>query len=178
MSVALWALSTPLTAQSAFTAGLAATLGDGWQIEGADVGLVRPLRLGPLRRWTAVGRVGSFVDQASFIGGQRGILGGVALGVRTASLTLAEIGTDPDFTRIMFDLTVEAAGYLAANSPLPHGSSWTAASLLPAIRVGDPTTTQFTMFVGPAWFLGHDSRLRVFLGLRAELPLAQGPPAP
>lgn len=178
MSIALWALSTPLAAQSAFTAGLAATLGDGWQIEGADVGIVRPLRLGPLRRWTAVGRVGSFVDQGSFFGGQRGVLGGIALGVRTASMTVAEIGTDPDFTRITFDLTVEAAGYLAANSPLPHGSQWMAASLLPAIRVGDPAATQFTMLLGPAWFLGHASAVRVFLGLRAELPLAQGPPAP
>ena len=178
MSVALWALSTPLASQSAFTVGLAATLGDGWQIEGVDAGVVRPLGLGPLRHWTAVGRIGSFIDQASFIGGQRGVLGGLALGARTGNMTLAEVGTDPDFTRVTFNVTIEAAGYLAANSPLPHGSRWVTASVLPAIRIGDPATTQFTIMLGPAWFLGHDAEVRVFLGLRAELPLAQGPPAP
>jgi hypothetical protein len=136
------------------------------------------LRLGPLRHWTAVGRIGSFIDQASFIGGQRGVLGGLALGVRTASGTLAEIGTDPDVTRIAVDVTVEAAGYLAANSPLPHGSSWVAAAVLPAIRIGDPNTTHFTAMVGPAWFLGPEADVRVFFGVRAEVPLAPRRPAP
>ena len=178
MFVALPALSTPLAAQSAYTVGLAATLGDSWQIEGVDIGLVRPLRLGPVRRWTAVARVGSFVDQASFFGGQRGVLGGIALGVRTGSVTVAEVGTDPDFTRITFDVTVEASGYVAANSPLPHGSSWVAASVLPSVRIGGPAATQFTVLLGPAWFLGHASEVRVFLGLRAEVPLARGQPVP
>lgn len=178
MSVALFALSTSLAAQSAVAVGLAATLGEGWQIEGADVGLVRPLGAGPLRHWSVVGRVGSFIDQGSFIGGQRGVLGGLALGVRTGSVTVAEFGNDPDFTRVTLDVTVEATGYLAANSPLPHGSAWIGAAVLPAIRLGEPNTTQFTVLLGPAAFLGHNAEVRVFLGVRAELPLARTQPAP
>lgn len=178
MSVGLLALSTSLAAQSAFTVGLAATLGEGWQLEGADVGLIRPLRAGPVRKWSAVARVGSFIDQGSFIGGQRGVVGGIALGLRSGSVTVAELGNDPDFTLITFDVTIEAAGYLAANSPLPQGSSWLAASVLPAIRIGDPGATQFTVLLGPAWFLGHTAETRVFLGVRAEMPLARREPAP
>ena len=48
MLVLAGCLSTPLAAQSAWTLGLAATLGGGWQIEGADLGVVRRVRAGPI----------------------------------------------------------------------------------------------------------------------------------
>lgn len=178
MSLALSALSTTLTAQGKITAGLAATLGEGWQIEGADLGLVRPLGLGPMKFWTAVARVGSFTDQGSFIGGQRGVLGALALGLRTGSVTLAEMGNDPDITRITFDVTVETAGYVAANSPIPQGPRWMSVALLPALRYGDPDQTQFTLLLGPMAFFGRDVDVRAFLGVRAEVPLARGGSAP
>jgi hypothetical protein len=174
MSLALLSLSTSLAAQSVLTMGFAATLGSGWQIQGADVGIVRPLRVGPVRKWSAVGRVASFIDQGAFIGGQRGVVGALALGVRTSSVMVAELGNDPDVTRITFDVTLEAAGYLAANSPLPQGAAWVSTGILPAIRMGNPGTMQFTVLVGPTWFLGPESGVRGFLGLRAEVPLARG----
>jgi hypothetical protein len=178
MSLALSALSTPLAAQAKLTIGFAATLGEGWQIEGADLGVVRALDLGPMRHWLAVARVGSFVDQGSFIGGQRGVLGGLALGLRSGSTTIAEFGNDPDFTRVYFDVTVEVAGYVAANSPLPLGSRWVSAGVLPAIRYGESGMTQFMVLLGPTAFLGRDGGVRVFLGVRAEVPLARGGRAP
>jgi len=178
MSLALSALSTPLAAQGKITVGLAATLGEGWQIEGADLGIVRPLALGPMKYWTAVARVGSFTDQGSFIGGQRGVLGALALGLRTGSVTVAELGNDPDISRISFDVTVEAAGYVAANSPIPQGPRWMSAALLPTLRYGDPEQTQFTLLLGPMAFFGRGVDVRVFLGVRAEVPLTRGGRAP
>ncbi|HXF96948.1 MAG TPA: hypothetical protein VNI61_12690, partial [Gemmatimonadales bacterium] len=136
-------------------------------------GLVRPLALGPVRRWTVAARAGSFVDQAAFFGGQRGIVGALALALRTGSATVAELGNDPDVTRVSMDLTLEGAGYVAANSPLPHGSPWAAVALLPGIRVGDPGSSQFTVLLGPTAFLGHRSAVKGFLGVRLELPLAR-----
>jgi hypothetical protein len=173
MFVSLLFLSTSVAAQSVLTVGFAATLGSGWQLQGADVGIVRPLRVGPVRSWSAVGRVASFIDQGAFFGGQRGVVGGLALGARSRSVMVAELGNDPDVTPIAFDVTFEAAGYLAANSPLPQGAAWVAVGVLPAIRIGGPGTMQFTVLVGPTLFLGPESRVHGFLGLRGEVPLAQ-----
>jgi hypothetical protein len=172
----LWFLlavgGAPVAAQGAFSVGLAATLGEGWQMQGADFGLVGPFGLGPLRHWSVTARVGSFIDQGAFFGGQQGIVGALALGVRTGSIRLAELGTEPNFTSISLDVTFETAGYLAANSPLPHGSRWMAAAVLPALRTGGPGSTQFALLIGPAAFLGHETEVRMFLGLRGEWPLA------
>lgn len=178
MSLALSALSTPLAAQGGFTVGLAWTLGDGWQISGADVGLVRPLALGPVRHLTAVARLGSFIDQTSFFGGQRGVVGGLALGLRSGSAPIAEFGNDPDLSRIYFEVTVEAAGYVAANSPLPLGPRWVSAAVLPAIRFGEPGSPQYTLMLGPTVFFGRDGGVRGFLGARVEVPLARPGRAP
>lgn len=178
MSLALAALSTPLAAQSSLAVGIAATVGDGWQLEGADVALVRRVTVGPLRRASLGVRVASFVDQRAFFSGSRGVVGGVTLGARTGTAPVAELGNDPDVTQVGFDVTFEAAGYVAANSPLPQGSAWLAAAILPAIRIGDPAGAQFVVLLGPTVFFGREARARAFLGVRAELPLARAQPAP
>ncbi|MGH7701412.1 MAG: hypothetical protein ACREMJ_12945 [Gemmatimonadales bacterium] len=178
MSLALAALSTPLAAQSSLAVGLAATVGDGWQLEGVDVALVRGVALGPLRRASLGVRVASFVDQRAFFSGSRGVVGGVAVAARTATARIAELGHDPDVTQVGFDVTFEAAGYLAANSPLPQGSAWLGAALLPGIRVGDPAGGQFVVLLGPTVFFGRDAGVRALLGVRAEFPLARAQPAP
>src|SRR5207245_8078099 len=48
MLTTLVGLSTPLAAQNAVTAGLAYTVGSGWQVEGFDVGLARAVHAGPI----------------------------------------------------------------------------------------------------------------------------------
>src|SRR5256885_2495576 len=75
MSAALWALSTPLGAQTrgAWTLGFAGTLGGGWQVEAADVGYARAVRAGPLRVASLTARLGSFIDEGAIIGGGRGV---------------------------------------------------------------------------------------------------------
>src|SRR3989442_12359343 len=71
MSAALWALSTPLGAQShgAWTLGFAGTLGGGRQVEAADVGYARAVRAGPLRVASPTPRRGPSIAQGATIGG-------------------------------------------------------------------------------------------------------------
>jgi hypothetical protein len=167
------ALSTPLPAQTALSFGFAGTLGNKWQIEALEVGAVRHLGLGPVRAGGASLRAGWFGNQAALIGGTRGFVGALALSLRSGSLGLAEVGEGPYPTLIALDVSVEVAGYLAANSPLPEGKRWGSVALLPAIRVGQAEGSRFAILLGPAWFAGDVRRTHAFLGVRGEFPLAR-----
>lgn len=181
MLVLAGVLSTRLAAQSegtsaaagAWTLGLAATLGAGWQIEGADLGVVRGVRAGPFRYVSLVARLGSFVDQAAVFGGSRGFVAGASVGGRTGLARLAEFGTETSSNPIGVDLTVEAVGYLASNSPLPQGSPWAALSILPGVRLGDADGARYGLLLGPTVFFGPTTDVRAFLGVRFEAPLAR-----
>src|SRR5213592_4322610 len=155
MLVVLAALSTPLAGQTALGVGFAATLGSSWQIEGVDVGFA------------------GFVDEGAIFGGTRGFISGLTLTARTGRSTLAELGDPTNLTTFGVDLTVEATGYLAANSPLPVGSRWAAVTVLPGLRFGNPGGSQFTLMIGPTFFLGHASDTRALLALRFDTPLAR-----
>jgi len=157
--------------------GLAATLGGGWQIEGGDFGFTRRIRGGPLQFVAAAVRVGSFIDEGAIIGGARGIVGALAVSARTGAVTLAEIGSEDDVTRVGLDLTFEAAGWVGSNSPLPQGARWVTVSVLPGVRFGSSGGIQYHLVVGPAAFLarggGGSTDVRTFLGIRFEAPLAR-----
>lgn len=179
MLVALAALSTPLASQGGgggrggFTGGLAFTVGGGWQIQGFDAGYARGIHAGPIAALTITGRVGEFIDQGAIFGGSRGFVFGATLGAHTHAATIAYLGTEASATRIGLDLTVEATGYAASNSPLPVGSPWGAVSGLFGLRVGDPKGSQFGLLIGPSVFFGDITQVRPFLGLRFEAPLAR-----
>jgi hypothetical protein len=174
MLTALAALSTPLAGQGgALTLGLAFTAGGGWQIQALDVGYGRAVHAGPIAMVSLSGRVGEFIDQGAIIGGARGFLFGTTLAVRTPMTIVAEVGSDSSTNRLGLDLTLEATGYAAANSPLPVGSPWGAVSLLPALRFGDPEGSRGGLLIGPTVFFGTVTQVRPFLGLRFELPLAR-----
>jgi hypothetical protein len=180
MSAALLALSTPLGAQSrgAWTVGLAATVGGGWQIEGADVGYVRAAHAGPLRVASVSARLGSFIDEGAILGGTRGFVFGLTLGGHTGMLALADLGTETSKSEVGVDLTVEGTGYLGAHTPLPQGSPWGALTLLPGLKFGDPDGMQIGLLLGPTFFFGQVNQVRAFLGLRFEAPLARREPPP
>ena len=174
MLTALTALSTPLAGQgSALTVGLAFTAGGGWQIQALDVGYGRAVHAGPIAMLSLSGRVGEFIDQGAIVGGARGFLFGTTLAARTPMTVVADLGSDSSTSRLGLDLTVEATGYVGANSPLPVGSPWGAVSLLPALRFGDPEGTRGGLLIGPTVFFGTITQVRPFLGLRFELPLAR-----
>ncbi len=173
MSLVAVVLSTPAAAQSAFTLGIAATLGGGWQIEGADFGLVRRIAAGPFRRVSATARFGSFIDEGAIIGGAKGFVGAATFGLKTASLTIAELGDETNPTQIGADLTLEAGGWLGSNSPLPQGGSWASLALLPGLRFGGGDGMQYSLMLGPAVFFGRSTDVHAFLGLRFEAPLAR-----
>src|SRR2546428_12380392 len=59
MLTTLVGLSTPLAGQNAVTAGLAYTVGGGWQVEGFDVGLARAVHAGPIAALSLTARLGS-----------------------------------------------------------------------------------------------------------------------
>src|SRR2546422_5876790 len=118
MSGALLALATPLGGRSrgAWTAGLAATVGGGWQIEGADVGYARAVHAGPLHVVSLSARLGSFIDEGAILGGARGFVFGLTLGGHTGMLSLATLGTETSKSEVGADLTVEGTGYLGAHT--------------------------------------------------------------
>lgn len=175
MLVLAGCLSTPLAAQTAkaWTLGLAATLGGGWQIEGADLGAVRRVRAGPIRFASLVGRFGSFINQGAIIGGARGFVAGVGIGVRTGVARIAEVGQETNPNVLGVDVTIEAAGYLASSSPLPQGGQWAGISVLPGLRFG-AGGLQYSLLLGPTVFFSSktDPDVRPFLGIRFEAPLA------
>ena len=167
-------LSVPLAGQ-ALSFGFAGTLGGDWSVESGEFGVVLPVGLGILRNVSGSVRAGWFGDnRTSIISHQRGFVSAVALGLRSGTLELFDVGGEgQSTTRIGFDVTLEAAGYLAARSPLPEGNRWVSAAVLPAIRVGQDDGTHFAILLGPAWFMGHPTEVHPFLGLRVELPLAR-----
>lgn len=180
MLVASWCLSTPLAAgaqvassNTSWGIGLAATLGGGWQIEGGEIGVQRHVGAGPIQFVTASARFGSFIDEGAIIGGGRGFVAGLALGARTGAATLFEVGNEDAPVPVKLDLTFEAAGYLGANSPIPQGGRWAAVAVLPGLRFGDAGGVQYHLVVGPAAFLGGQTSVRTFLGIRFEAPLAR-----
>lgn len=175
MFVGLVALSTPLAAQSggAIGLGFAATLGGGWQIESGELGYVRRFGGGPVRAVSAGVRLGAFIDEGAFIGGSRGFVFAGTLGARTGQVGIAELGDEKNITAIGLDLTVEATGYLTANSPLPQGSRWAAVALLPGVRVGGGDGPQYRLVIGPTAFFGAKNEIRGLLAVRVEAPLAR-----
>src|SRR5438552_8038646 len=142
-------LSTSLAGQNAVTAGLAYTVGSGWQVEGFDVGVARAGRAGPIAALSLTARLGSFIDEGAIIGGARGFVFGTTLAARTPTATIAELGADTSASRVGVDLTVEATGYLGSRSPLPVGSPWGGVSVLPGLRFGDPNGPRLGVLIGP-----------------------------
>src|SRR3989454_1166221 len=68
MLTTLVGLSTPLAGQNAVTAGLAYTVGSGWQVEGFDVGLARAVHAGPIAALSLTARLSSFIKQGAING--------------------------------------------------------------------------------------------------------------
>jgi len=175
MSLALLALSTPLAAQTGgggWAAGLVWTLGGGWQVEGIDVRMLRPAAIGPFEEYSVGARVGSFYDEAQILGSARGVVGALTLAMRTKTVTLGEVGTEVDVSRIGFDVTIELAGYAAARSPIPEGSAWLSGAVLPGVRFGRDGQMSAALVVGPALFVGRETNVHGFLSVRVEFPLA------
>lgn len=189
MLVVLAALSTPLAAQtdsaraaapeparvkSAIGVGFAATLGSSWQIESGEIGYVRRLSHGLIGAASIGARFGSFTDEGAIIGGNRGFVFAPTVALRTARMSLAELGEETNVTSIGFDVTVEGTGYLTTNSPLPQGSTWGAVAVLPALRVGGGDGPTYGLLVGPTWFFGGPKvEVRGLLAFRVEAPLAR-----
>ena len=173
MLALLGALSTPLAAQAgAIGVGFAATLGSGWQIESGEIGYVRRMA-GPVRALSVGARLGSFIDQGAILGGTRGFVFAGTLGARSGRITLAELGDERNLTAIGFDVTIEATGYLTANSPQPQWSRWGAVALLPGFRVGSGDGAQYGFVIGPTAFFGSKTEVRGLLAFRVEAPLAR-----
>lgn len=178
MFLGLAALSTPLAAQSALAFGMNWTLGSGWQVEGGELGLVRSVGGGPIRRVSAALRLGSFIDEGAIIGGAKGVAAAAVFGVHTAPLAIAEMGDETNPAAIGADLTFEAAGWLGANSPLPQGSPWASVAVLPGLRFGHAGGVQYSVAAGPTWFFGRSTDVHGFLAIRIEAPLARRAPHP
>lgn len=184
MLIALGALSTTLRAQSnaaqanterghAIDVGFVATLGANWQIESAEIGyVVRPSR--GLAAIGLAGRVGTFLNESTMLGGSQGVVFAATLSARTQMKSIAQFGADENGTGVGFDLTFELSGYAAANSPMTLGSHWAAVSVLPAFSIGSGDSPHFAIVIGPtAFFTGGKPVLRGLLALRAEAPLAR-----
>jgi len=187
--VALGALSTTLAAQSntvqsdsaqttkqrrhAIGFGFVATLGANWQIEAAEIGYVRRPTHG-LAAIGVAGRVGTFMNESTMLGGTQGIVFGATLSARTRMKSIAQLGAEEHGTGIGFDVTFELSGYTAANSPMSLGSHWVGVSVLPAFSVGSGNAPHFAIVIGPtAFFNGGKPVMRGFLAFRGEAPLAR-----
>jgi len=168
--------ASTLTAQTrdssshAISFGYFATLGANWQIEAVEIGYVfrRPRGLAAISLAT---RWGAFIDQSTYLGGSRGMVFSAALSTRTRMLQVGQIGDEEHSTPIGIDLTIEAAGYVAASSPFWQGSRWGALSVLPSLRIGPGALT-----VGPTLFLAGPKQkpaMRGVLALRGEASLSR-----
>ena len=181
MLVVTGALSTPAVAQErgpAWTLGLSATVGEGWQMEGGEIRTVRNIALGPIRHISLTGRFGSFQDEgAAFFGGD-GFIFGLALGLTTKPWQIFTVGAENNPLGVALDLTFEGAGYLANDSHFPQGNSWGSVSVLPGVRTVKTGDFCFSVMMGPTWFLGSETTLRTFLAFHIEVPIGRGPPAP
>ena len=179
MLVTLVALSTTLAAQSrdsvtstpsnhAIAFGYFATLGSNWQIEAAEIGYVHRLSHG-LAAFGIAGRVGTFMDESTVLGGSRGFVFATTVSTRTRMWRIAQLGEDEHGTAIGLDVTLEASGYVASGSPFWQGSHWAGVSLLPALRIGGGA-----IVLGPTLFLGdRKPAMRGMLALRGEATLAR-----
>lgn len=153
--------------------GFVATLGANWQMEAGEVGYVRR----PSRGLAAIGfsgRAGTFIDESSMLGGNKGVVFGATLSARTRMKSIAQLGAEEPGTGIGFDLTFELSGYTASNSPMTLGSHWVGVSVLPAFSVGSGDSPHFAIVLGPtAFFTAGKPVMRGFLALRGEAPLAR-----
>ena len=185
MLALLGALSTTLAAQSnapqantarphAIGFGFVATLGANWQVESAELAYVwRPAR--GFAALGIAGRLGTFVNESSMMGGSRGVVFAATLSARTQMKSVAQFGAEEHGTGVGFDLTFELSGYTAARSPMTLGSHWVAVSVLPAFSVGSGNSPHFAIVIGPTAFLsGGKPVLRGLLAFRGEAPLARG----
>jgi hypothetical protein len=164
----------PLCAQSAFTIGYDGTLGSNWQIEALEAGLVGHTGLGPVRYLSGTVRIGWFGDQGAIIGGTRGFIGAGALALRSGRIRVFAVGEDQNPTVVALDLSLEAAGYLAAHAPSPWVARSVSLAVLPGIRVGQAGGGQFVVLGGPAWFSGGGTwHAHAFLSARYEVPLGE-----
>jgi hypothetical protein len=184
MLALLGALSTRVAAQSnapqANTArphavgfGFVATLGAKWQVESAELAyLWRPKR--GFAALGIAGRLGTFVNESSMMGGTRGAVFAATLSARTQMKSVAQFGAEEHGTGVGFDLTFELSGYAAANSPMTLGPRWAALSVLPAFSVGSGNAPHFAIVIGPtAFFSGGKPVMRGLLAFRGEAPLAR-----
>ena len=179
LSTSLAAQAQPEKASNAIGFGFAATLGNGWQIEGAEVAYVKRRPTGFFRAYSAGARIGTFIDEGAILGGSRGIVFAPTLGARTAPATIAELGDELNPTAIGFTVTFEASGYVASSSPIAYGSSWGALAVLPGLGAGGGNSMRFSLVVGPTLFIGKGkSNVRGLFALRFEAPLARRERAP
>jgi hypothetical protein len=182
MAVACAVLSpSALTAQTrglSFAAGLTATLGGEWQLQGVDAGYVKPVNLGLFRFVNGMARIGTFVNEATVTSGARGFVGGLAVGAETPLVTIFDVGAEQSPTRVAFNVTLEVSGYLASKSPFPQGHRFMAVALLPAVRSVQTENVGFSLMVGPVALLGHQTDVRALLSVRLEIPFARAPAGP
>ncbi|OLB48009.1 MAG: hypothetical protein AUI08_12690 [Gemmatimonadetes bacterium 13_2_20CM_2_65_7] len=153
--------------------GYFATLGSNWQIEAVEIGYVHRLSHG-LAAYSIGGRVGTFMDESTVLGGSRGMVFATTVSARTRLHSIAQLGEDEHGTAIGLDVTFEASGYVASGSPFWQGSHWAALSLLPSLRIGGGAIT-----LGPTLFLGdRKPAMRGMLAFRGEARLARREPHP
>lgn len=179
MLVTWVALSTTLTAQStkarrhAIGFGFVATLGTHWQMEGIEIGYARRLPRG-FAAVSLSGRVGTFINESTMLGGTKGAVFGATLAARTRMKSIAQFGADEHGTGLGFDMTFEVTGYTAAGSPLSQGARWVAVSVLPAFSIGSGDAPHFGIVIGPTAYLGSGKpSVRGMLAFRGEAPLAR-----
>lgn len=162
------------TRDSSFRAisfGYFATLGANWQIEAVEIGYVFRKPRGALPAIAVSTRWGAFIDQSTFLSNTRGMVFAATVSARTRMLQVGQLGSEDHSTPMGIDLTIEAAGYVAAASPFWQGSRWGAVSLLPSMRIGPGALT-----VGPTLFLAGPKQkpaMRGVLALRGEASLSR-----
>ena len=184
LPLALIAVSQPLAAQitidsrpkpraHAIGFGFVATLGPNWQMEGIEIGYVRRLEQGPAAV-SFSGRVATFINESTMLGGTQGIVFGGTFAARTRMKSIAQFGAEERGTGIGFDMTLELTGYTASGSPLSQGARWFAVSLLPAFSIGSGDAPHFGIVIGPTAFVGSGKPMvRGLLAFRGEAPLAR-----
>jgi hypothetical protein len=163
----------PVLRTHALGFGFVATLGANWQIESLEFGYVRR----PSRGLAAIGlsgRLGTFVNESTMLGGNQGVVFAATLSARTHMRSVAQLGSDEHGTGIGFDMTFELTGYAAAGSPVHFGSRWIGVSALPAFSVGNGDAPHFAIVIGPtAFFTANRPVMRGLLAFRGEAPLAR-----
>src|SRR5256885_9485796 len=78
-------LSTSLAGQNAVTAGLAYTVGSGWQVEGFDVGLARAVHAGPIAALSLTARLRPVLNSGAVISGPPRVRFGAGVRCHTAT---------------------------------------------------------------------------------------------